>query len=128
MIDTWANIPQDSRINWLWNENESEYLKVFTWLTTTRMCDIANPFYSTMRLSGLSNTVCDFFYYVPMDVSDKIESKSYWKNYSWICHTLLDNRYTELSTLIYSHFKMINDKEYKYPPIPKYLVELYYMS
>ncbi len=104
-----------------------EYLDCYIWLTTERQCDIVNPKDKSVMLSGFSNPIAAFEYYIPNNISTKIET-TYWSNYTWICKSFIAEDLFAHTKTEYHHFKMATNKELPYPPIPDFLVKLYKIS
>jgi len=127
MNDIYRYITEDFDGTCLWIQrgdfiNPEDYLDCLLFLTTRPM----NTLYKNGRLvAGVANSCCSFTYYTPSSPADTIVNY-FWDNYTWICITLLapaSGGYEHGE--MWLHFKMASDREIKYPPIPKFLVDFW---
>jgi hypothetical protein len=128
-MNTWKEIKSDNIGSWYTCEDLTTYLKVFTWLVTSKLNELKSLTEEDKFISGLGNTTTKFEYDIPNNPTNEIIENRYWSNYTWICITYIDSHLGSCyssDNQNYYHFRMINDKEYKYPPIPKFLIEFYY--
>jgi len=128
MHDVYLRVTEDHDSRYLWIQrddfiNPEDYLECLVFLLTVPMIHLCGR--DGKRVAGVANPCCIFEYYIPLDVSDRVEP-NYWDNYTWICKTLLGPETCAYQFgEIWMHFKMASDKEIKYPPIPKFLVDFW---
>ena len=113
--------------------DDREYLKCYVWLTTSSLNNIE---VNGKLLAGFDTVIAEFKKHIPSDLSPVIK-ETYWDNYTWICKTYLyesdpselkgSPRFYTILRQEYYHFKMLNESDEIFPPIPMFLVDLYLM-
>lgn len=106
---------------WLHTNNAEDYLKVYVWLTSTRLMDVVKD---RKILLGVSNTVMTVERLIPENPKP-VKENCFWSCSTWIIKSFIDSDMTPQFQERYFHFKMNDLKEYSTPPIPEHLVKLY---
>ena len=114
---------ENSGYEFVVTEDPIRFLEIYLWLTSIEVKDIKETSGDNF-VSGLSNTVANVSFDIP-NSPKLVVSGQWWRSYSWVWKTLVQEDLKVGLDFDYIHFQMNSPDEYQLPPIPNRLYQFY---